>query len=356
MGQHFYGTTDIAVLCKDGIILANDARITLQIKDELGKEDSELATDEGVKMFQLCSKPKIYCTLMGDVKQWHEMYEDLLRRGPKSVEDAKNYAEDYLKGFRRKDRKNRRTECGAFGIIVAGYQEQKGFQIFGVTYSGKKVEIHNGPMIAIGSGCFYAIKCLNIRKGNPNMSEEFGTTITLQALMESSFQDRDTGGYLKVIFVHKDGCISNTYQVLDVYNALYNPSDQDEKSTMFMMYSTSIGPIFSDDEILALIRDLWSTSVVNTEEYKMCNIIAKKANYYITRIVLDKEKDAERVYEYLSTKNARPFFPKTLSHIRSELVDCIREKTRDHIYVGRSSKRLLEGICKLQNADSFKYQ
>ena len=87
------------------------------------------------------------------------------------------------------------------------------------------------------------------------------------------------------------------------------------------------------------------------------NIIANKTCFLlIDCMVLDNEEDAAKTCAYLSTENARPMFIVALVHIRSQLSDCIRETTEDRIYVGLSSKELLDGICKLTGANTLKYQ
>ena len=69
MDRLIHGTTSIGVKFKDGIVLANDSRITNTYVDKSGKQLNELMSDQDVKLFQLSTKPSIYCTLMGDVEQ-----------------------------------------------------------------------------------------------------------------------------------------------------------------------------------------------------------------------------------------------------------------------------------------------
>ncbi|XP_040369108.1 uncharacterized protein LOC112189926 [Rosa chinensis] len=355
MKQHLHGTTNVGFVFGEGIMLGSGAIITTSNTDEGGTECNELLSDQEVTIFQLCSKPKIYCTLMGDVKEWHEMYRHLLELEPQSVRASFDCAKKYLNDFLKKNRRS----GNSFGTIIAGYHKEEGFQILGVSLDKKKVREYTDREFSIGSGGFFADLVLlkTNADGYANMTKEVAVNVAFEALLQGSLKDYCSGGILRVTYVHKDGCIFITYRVLDVYKTLYktlyDSADKEEQATLFLLYSTSFGPIFRGDNIQALISDIWSgglKSIIHS------NIIAKKACFYVHRIVLKDEEEAIKAYDDISTKNARPIYPQALAHIRSYLIDCVREKTREHVYIGRSSKELLEGICMLKDADTLKYQ
>nr|XP_011465560.1 PREDICTED: uncharacterized protein LOC101295562 isoform X2 [Fragaria vesca subsp. vesca] len=257
MSQHTHGT-NIGILCEDGIVLGNDCRIIASYMKR-NTEIHELLSDQEVKIFQICSKPHIFSTLMGDVKEWHKMYAHML---------------------------------------------ENGFQMKSVRLARSKVIEEKGSAIVIGSGAFLTEGLLQEIVGRYDiMTKKDAVVIALRILMMGSFCDYFTGCKFRVTFLHKGGCISDTYQLLNVYNILYDPKE--EQSTMFLIYSTSFGPIFGGENVNALIKDLWSRRRNDIVE---SNTIAKKSHFYVNRIAFADANAATKAYkELIKHKKCKPF-------------------------------------------------
>ncbi|XP_004288198.1 PREDICTED: uncharacterized protein LOC101295562 [Fragaria vesca subsp. vesca] len=233
---------------------------------------------------------------MGDVKEWHKMYAHMLENGPKSVNESFECAYAYLT-------KNQRNEED-FGTIIAGYNKNEGFQMKSVRLARSKVIEEKGSAIVIGSGAFLTEGLLQEIVGRYDiMTKKDAVVIALRILMMGSFCDYFTGCKFRVTFLHKGGCISDTYQLLNVYNILYDPKE--EQSTMFLIYSTSFGPIFGGENVNALIKDLWSRRRNDIVE---SNTIAKKSHFYVNRIAFADANAATKAYkELIKHKKCKPF-------------------------------------------------
>ncbi|KAK9906990.1 hypothetical protein M0R45_002544 [Rubus argutus] len=354
-GEHLSRTTNVGLMSRQGIALGVDARITISYKGVDDKLYEEIKSDEEVKTFQLCSNPLIFCTLMGDVEEWHEMYRDMLRQAPKSVKEAFDIAENYLQAFKTSHRRNKRIDK-IFGTLIAGYQKEKGFEVLGISLEKKNIvtKFGNDNPKALGSGATYAEQILFKGQNWNDMTKDEAINLAFEALLHACLKDVYSGGKLTVTFVHEDGIISETYYILEVYNRLYDLTHNVEKKTLFLLYSTHAGPIFGDDAVQDLISDVWP-GLTSSSLTQSNHLIAKTACFYVHYIVFKTEQAATRAYVDVPTKNGNPHFPQPLADIRSFLTNCVRESTRDHVYIGRSSKGLLEGLCKLENAPNLKY-
>ncbi|KAK9906989.1 hypothetical protein M0R45_002543 [Rubus argutus] len=231
----------------------------------------------------------------------------------------------------------------------------RGFEILGISLERKNIIGSKLDRIkALGSGNSYTQRILLAGQSLDEMTQETAADLIFKALLRACLRDVYSGGNLTVIHIHEDGCILATYHVLEVYNKFYDPMDASERKTLFMLYSTNAGPIYGNNAVQTLISDVWPR--VNGLGLTPFNhLIAKKACFYIHYIVFTTEQAATRAYVDVPTKNSNPHFPQSLAGIRSFLTNCVRESTRDHVYIGRSSKGLLEGLCNLENAPNLKY-
>ena len=91
-------------------------------------------------------------------------------------------------------------------------------------------------------------------------------------------------------FLHKDGCVSHTYQVLNVYHELFDSND--EQATLLLIYSPHFGPIFGAN-VDKLVKELWPHRLKNIAE---SNIIAKKQDFYVHRIKLSDAVKATKAF------------------------------------------------------------
>jgi len=187
--DYMKGTTTLAFVYKDGVIVAVDSRASMgsfmsskTVKKVIEINDFLLGTMAG---------GAADCSFwLRKLNMWCIIYE--LRFGERAlVSAAANYLVNMISGYR--------GQGLSMGTMVTGW-DKTGPKLFYVDDDGKCLK---GNLFSCGSGSTYAFGVLD-SKYKFDMDEETACKVAYEAICHATFRDAGSGGYVRVYSVKEN--------------------------------------------------------------------------------------------------------------------------------------------------------
>ena len=190
------GTTTLGIVCKDGVVLAADRRVSagylvanrkvrkvLPISDHMGLTTAGLVSD--IQLFTKIIKAQIML---------HK-----LRKGkePRVKEAANLMANMAYSNIRRPS-----MVPGIVGFLFAGWDAKKGYQLYEISFDGSVLEIDD--YASDGSGSVVTLGVLETLY-KPGMLVDEAKNLAVQAISTSIARDLATGDGVDVLVVTDKG-------------------------------------------------------------------------------------------------------------------------------------------------------
>ncbi len=189
------GTTTIAIVCKDGVVLAADRRMTMgyMIAGKKFQKISILNEDTAITMAGLVSDAQL---LIKIIKA--QIRLDTIRRNKKpSTKEVANLVGSLVYGNIRKFS----AVQGIVGFILAG-RDEKGYHVYDIGVDGSVTE--QDEYHSDGSGSVFALGVLE-SSYNKDISIDEGIKLGLKALNAALQRDIASGSGYDIITITKDG-------------------------------------------------------------------------------------------------------------------------------------------------------
>lgn len=189
-GEMNLGTSIMAIKYKDGLLLGADSRTSM------GSMVANRVTDKLTKVYD-----NIWCCRSGSAADTQAV-----------AEFVRYYLEHYSVNFDRKptaksaaalfrklvyENKNSLTA----GIIVAGYDEKTGGEIYSIPIGGS---MHKQDYAIAGSGSTYIYGLCNTN-WKPNMEKDEAVEFVKTALTQAIRWDGSSGGVIRMVLLTQDG-------------------------------------------------------------------------------------------------------------------------------------------------------
>ena len=184
------GTTLIAAEFDGGVVLGADSRTSM------GSFVSNRVTDKLTRV-----SDKIYCGRSGsaadtqaiaDIVEYHLEFQSTCMGSEPLVKAAANVFKDICYSYR---------DQLMAGILVAGYDEKKGGQIYAVPLGGMIVR---QPLSIGGSGSTFLYGFMD-DKFHTGMNQEECADLVLKAVALAINRDGSSGGVVRLAIITKDG-------------------------------------------------------------------------------------------------------------------------------------------------------
>ena len=186
------GTTCIGVLCKDGVILAADRRMTAGF----------IATDNTSKVYELSKN--IVATTAGHAadnqRVMRSMVSELKLQKLRSERDA--YVQEAAMVLNSTQYAMLRQMGSIVSIILGGFDSKKGAQLYNLSPDGTLV--HNDGYVVDGSGSIY-VKGVMDTLYKQSMSTKDALELVEKGFLASFKNDPNSGGGYIAKVVTKDG-------------------------------------------------------------------------------------------------------------------------------------------------------
>ena len=189
------GTTTIAVVCKDGIVLGADRRMTMgyMIAGRKFEKISILNEDTALTMAGLVSDAKLLTKIIKA-----QVRLDSIRRGKKpNTKEIANLLASLVYGNIRKFS----TIQGIVGFMLAG-RDDKGYHLYDVGVDGSVSP--QDEYYSEGSGSEFAIGVLESGY-NKDLSVDEGIKLVLKSLNSALQRDTASGSGYDIVTITKDG-------------------------------------------------------------------------------------------------------------------------------------------------------
>ncbi len=189
------GTTTIAIVCKDGVVLAADRRMTMgyMIAGRKFEKISILNDDAALTMAGLVSDAQLLTKIIKA-----QLRLDTIRRGKKpSIKEIANLIGSLVYGNIRRFS----TIPGIVGFMIAG-RDDKGYHLYDIGIDGS-VNLQE-EYYCEGSGSEFALGVLE-SSYNKEVSIDEGVKLALKALNASLQRDAASGSGYDVVTITKDG-------------------------------------------------------------------------------------------------------------------------------------------------------
>jgi len=184
------GTTIMAVVYADGVVMGADSRTSTG--DYVANRASRKISKVYDNIFVCrCGSAADTQALTGFVQHYLGMHAVELGKLP-SVNTAANLFK--MIAYQNKDNL-------LAGLIVAGYDEKRGGQVFSIPPGGSKVSV---PMAIDGSGSGY-IQGFCDSNYRPNMTEAEALEFVRKAVSHAMARDGSSGGLIRTLVISKDG-------------------------------------------------------------------------------------------------------------------------------------------------------
>jgi proteasome beta subunit len=189
------GTTTIAIVCKEGVVLAADRRVTMGYM--IGKKNFEkisiLNEDTALTMAGLVSDAQLLTKIIKA-----QLRLDTIRRGKKpTTKEIANLLGSLVYGNIRKFS----SVPGIVGFMLAG-KDEKGYHLYDLGVDGSVTE--QDEYYCEGSGSEFALGVLEAGY-NKDLSIDDGIKIGLKALNSALQRDVASGSGYDVVTITKDG-------------------------------------------------------------------------------------------------------------------------------------------------------
>jgi proteasome beta subunit len=189
------GTTTLGLVCKDGIILAADKRVSAgyMIASKKFKKILQIADNMAVTIAGLVSDAQLLSKLIkAEVK-----LKDIQTGRKSTVEESANL----LAGIVYSNIRKMSMVPGIVGFLLGG-KDEKGYHLFNLGIDGSLTEVDD--YTSDGSGSIFAIGVLETlyKKG---MSVEEGIKVTLKSMNAALQRDMATGNGVDIITITDQG-------------------------------------------------------------------------------------------------------------------------------------------------------
>jgi proteasome beta subunit len=189
------GTTTLGLVCKDGIILAADKRVSAgyMIASKKFKKIIQIADNMAVTIAGLVSDAQLLSKLIkAEVK-----LKDIQTGRKSTVEESANL----LAGIVYSNIRKMSMVPGIVGFLLGG-KDEKGYHLFNLGIDGSLTEVDD--YTSDGSGSIFAIGVLETlyKKG---MSVEEGIKVTLKSMNAALQRDMATGNGVDIITITDQG-------------------------------------------------------------------------------------------------------------------------------------------------------
>jgi len=184
------GTTLVAVACADGVIVGTDSRTSSGQYIVSRATDKITPISDNIVVLRSGSSADtqfIAKEVLRDIE-----IESLLDQVPVGVEKAAQLFRQYAY--------YNRVEISA-GMIVAGWDTEKGGQIYAIPRGGFISREH---FITFGSGSGVIMGYLD-EKWKPAMSKEDAITLVSSCVRLAIYRDGSSGGVIRIGYISKDG-------------------------------------------------------------------------------------------------------------------------------------------------------
>lgn len=187
------GTTTIGIVCKDGIVMAADKRVTAgnHIANSKYQKIAVVADNVAITTAGLVSDAQLLTKVIkAEIK-----LKEVQTNRKINVKETVNL----LSGL---SYQNVRMTGGIVGFLVGGYDAITGFSLWDVGVDGSILQ--NDEFVSDGSGSVFAIAILE-NEYNKNMNIEEGAKLAVKALNIAQKRDNATGSGFDVISITTDG-------------------------------------------------------------------------------------------------------------------------------------------------------
>ena len=189
------GTTTIAIVCKDGVVLAADRRMTMgyMIAGRKFEKISVINEDTALTMAGLVSDAQLLTKIIKA-----QLRLDTIRRGKKpSTKEIANLVGSLVYGNIRKFS----AIPGIVGFMLGG-RDDKGYHLYDIGVDGSVNE--QDEYYCEGSGSEFALGVLEAGF-NKDLSLDEGIKLALKALNSALQRDVASGSGYDVVTITKDG-------------------------------------------------------------------------------------------------------------------------------------------------------
>jgi len=190
------GTTTLGIVCKDGVVLAADKRVSagyliankkvmkvLPVSEHMGLTTAGLVSD--IQLFTKVIKAQIML---------HK-----LRRGkePQVMEASNLLANLAYSNIRRPS-----MVPGIVGFLFGGWDSKKGYQLYEIAFDGSVLDVDD--YASDGSGSIIALGVMETLY-KPGMTTEEGTELAVKAIRTAIDRDLATGDGVDVLVINEKG-------------------------------------------------------------------------------------------------------------------------------------------------------
>ena len=196
MEQMQTGTTTAGIVCKDGLVLAADKRVTAGYL---------IANKKFVKVHQVADK--IGLTIAGLVSD-AQLLTKLVRAEIKLMEIQTHRkltvkeASNLLAGMNYSNIRRPSMVAGIVGFLIGGHDDQDGFTLYNIGIDGSIIK--KDDYDSEGSGSVFALGVLE-SDYRPGLSTEEGIKLVQRAVNAALQRDAATGNGIDVYVINEQG-------------------------------------------------------------------------------------------------------------------------------------------------------
>ncbi|HLC85257.1 MAG TPA: proteasome subunit beta [Candidatus Nanoarchaeia archaeon] len=196
MEQMQTGTTTVGIVCKDGLVLAADKRVTAGYL---------IANKKFVKVHQVADK--IGLTIAGLVSD-AQLLTKLVRAEIKLMEIQTHRkltvkeASNLLAGMNYSNIRRPSMVAGIVGFLIGGHDDQDGFTLYNIGIDGSIIK--KDDYDSEGSGSVFALGVLE-SDYRPGLSTEEGIKLVQRAVNAALQRDAATGNGIDVYVINEQG-------------------------------------------------------------------------------------------------------------------------------------------------------
>ena len=187
------GTTTIGIVCKDGIVMAADKRVTAgnHIANSKYQKIAVVADNVAITTAGLVSDAQLLTKVIkAEIK-----LKEVQTNRKINVKEAVNI----LSGL---SYNNIRMTGGIVGFLVGGYDSSNGYTLWDVGVDGSILQ--NEEFVSDGSGSVFSLAILE-NEYKKDMSVDEGIKLAVKALNISQKRDNASGSGFDVMTITKDG-------------------------------------------------------------------------------------------------------------------------------------------------------
>jgi proteasome beta subunit len=195
--NYLKGTTTLGLLCKDGIVLATDARATAghMIVNKRVDKTYQISDNMVVTMAGTVSDAQLLCKLIKAELQLKKLRTD---REP-SVKEAANLLASMVYSNIRKF-----SLIPGIAHFVLGGKDETGFHLFDIYPDGSITDANEEGFVSSGSGSVFALGILETQY-DKNQSVEDGINLAVTCINAALQRDSASGDGLNLVTITHSG-------------------------------------------------------------------------------------------------------------------------------------------------------